>query len=149
MKLYEGMFLLNTNDCVRNWEEVKNAAEETITREGGKIVLSQKFDDAKLAYEVAGHKRATLYLLHFEAQGDAVANIRQRAGLIEAILRAMILVDEDGAVEIEASILEPPQRRDSRGPRRPDERHREPRPAPRGDRERTDAIRHETNRQGE
>jgi len=134
------MFLLNPNDCARNWEDVKNIVEEIIQREGGKIVLAQKFDDLRLAYEVAGHKRGTYYLAHFEAEGDAIARIRGRTALAEPILRAMILVDEDGPVEIPGSILQVSRmemgpRRDMSGSRRPRERQPEGAPARQSPRE--------------
>ena len=106
LKLYEAMFLLNPNDCARDWEEVQKIVHAAIEREDVKIVLTQKLDDQRLAYEVAGHKRATYYLVHLECDGQALPNIRRTATLTESILRALIVIDEDGAIEINPTMLQ-------------------------------------------
>ena len=106
MNLYEAMFLLNPNDCAREWDDVQKVVHSAIEREEAKIVLTQRFDDQRLAYEVGGHKRATYYLVHFEADGGALPAIRRTAGLTEAILRVLIFIDEDGAIEINPTILQ-------------------------------------------
>ena len=100
------MFLLNPNDCAREWDDVQKAVHSAIEREDAKIVLTQKFDDMRLAYAVAGHKRVTYYLVHFEAGGQALPGIRRTAALTESILRVLIFIDEDGAVEINPTILQ-------------------------------------------
>jgi len=106
LNLYEAMFLLNPNDCAREWDDVQKVVHNAIERGEAKIVLTQRFDDQRLAYEIAGHKRATYYLVHFEADGGALQAIRRTAGLTESILRVLIFTDEDGAIEINSIILQ-------------------------------------------
>ena len=112
------MFLLDPNECARAWDDVQGVVHGMIERDGGKLLLTQRLDDMKLAYEVAGHKRGTYYLVHMEAPGDAIATIRARAALTEVVLRLMIVIDEDGVTEISPTMLQmsrsegPFQRRD-------------------------------------
>ncbi|MFH0964942.1 MAG: 30S ribosomal protein S6 [Planctomycetota bacterium] len=106
MKLYEAMFLLNPNETARNWDEVRDLVHSRIEREGGKIVSTQKFDDMRLAYDMRGFKRATYYLVHFEGEGSVIAPLRRSAGLEESILRVLVLLDEDGAAELNPTILQ-------------------------------------------
>ena len=141
------MFLLDPNECARAWDDVQGVVHGMIERDGGKLLLTQRLDDMKLAYEVAGHKRGTYYLVHMEAPGDAIATIRGRAALTEVVLRLMILIDEDGVVEINPALLQmsrsegPFSRRDGgmRGgpPRGRDHRYDGP-----GDRDRDRGPRH-------
>ena len=141
------MFLLDPNECARAWDDVQGVVHGMIERDGGKLLLTQRLDDMKLAYEVAGHKRGTYYLVHMEAPGDAIATIRGRAALTEVVLRLMIVIDEDGVVEINPALLQmsrsegPFSRRDGgmRGgpPRGRDHRYDGP-----GDRDRDRGPRH-------
>ena len=68
----------------------------------------------RLAYDIGGFKRATYYLVHFEDEGAAVAPIRRAVGLDESILRVMIVLDEDGPIEINPQLLQALTREQSR-----------------------------------
>jgi len=115
LKLYEAMFVLNPNECAKNWEAVRDLVHTMIEREGAQITLTQKFDDVRLAYGIGGFRRATYYLVHFEDEGPAVAPIRRAVGLDESTLRVMIVLDEDGAIEINPQLLQGLTRDQSRG----------------------------------
>lgn len=97
MKLYEAMFLVNNNAAKENYEKVEAEVQSCITRFGGEIVNSIKWDDRRLAYEIMKQKRATYIVVHFNADGDSISKIERQCRLSEVILRVLIVADEDGA----------------------------------------------------
>ena len=96
VKLYEAMFVIDSARAKEDYAKAEGECLGCVTRHGGKIVKSVKFDDRKLCFEIGKAKRAVYILVHFEAEGDAIRKIERQAQLNENILRALVLVDEDG-----------------------------------------------------
>lgn len=122
MKLYEGMFLVDNARANNDWDAVAAHVHGILDRHGAVIKRSQKWGERKLAYEIAGHKRCTYMLVHFEVGGDAIGPIRRDAGLSDTIARTLIVVDQDGEElpDILGDVAPPPGRDgDSRRPRGP------------------------------
>ncbi|MBN1257553.1 MAG: 30S ribosomal protein S6 [Planctomycetes bacterium] len=96
MKLYEAMFIVNNNAAKENYEKVEAEALGCITRHGGEIVNTIKWDERRLTYEINKQKRGTFILCHFNAPHDAIGKIEKQCRLSEVILRVLIVVDTDG-----------------------------------------------------
>jgi small subunit ribosomal protein S6 len=96
LKLYEAMFVVNNNAAKEDYEAVEAEVQSCITRFGGEIVNSIKWDERRMAYEIKRQKRATYILVHFNAPEDSISKIERQCRLSEAILRVLIVVDEDG-----------------------------------------------------
>lgn len=96
MRLYEAMFVVNYNAAKENYEKVETECLGCITRHGGEIVNSCKWDERRLAYEIKNQKRATFVLAHFRSPAESLPRIERQCGLAEDILRVLITVDEDG-----------------------------------------------------
>jgi len=94
--LYEAMFIVDSAKAKEDYDKAEKACLDCITRHGGTIVKSIKWDDRRLAYEIEGIKRGTYILVHFEAEGEALGRIERQAMLSETVVRALILRDEDG-----------------------------------------------------
>jgi small subunit ribosomal protein S6 len=99
-RLYECMILADNNKAREHAAEVEAEMKGMIERFGGTVVNMERWEERKLAYEVrhagARHKRASYYLTHFEVDPAQVSRIERAFGLSEAVLRAMIIQDEDG-----------------------------------------------------
>ena len=100
MKLYEGLFLVDAKLAAQNGEQVENEIQQIVERAGGQLGRKQRWDDLRLAYPVKRRKRGTYYLVHFHAEGAAIAEMRSAANLSESILRAMFTVDIDGEKDL-------------------------------------------------
>jgi small subunit ribosomal protein S6 len=92
------MFVVNYNAAKENYEKVEAEVFNCITRFGGEIVNSIKWDERRLTYEIKRQKRGTYILCHFNAEGDAISKIERQAQLCEVVLRALILADQDGPI---------------------------------------------------
>lgn len=104
---YEAMFLLGaigTTEPQAALDMCRNAIE----RHGGKIMVIKRWDERRLAYEVAGQKRGTYILAYFTAPGGTVAGIERDVNLSEDMLRVLILkADHLNQQEMEAMEPQP------------------------------------------
>ena len=89
---YEGMFILDNNAATADFEATSGLVDAILKKHGANIVVNEKWDDRKLAYEIKGRRRGTYYLTYFQAEPDAIAKIDEDVHLTEDILRHMVLV---------------------------------------------------------
>jgi small subunit ribosomal protein S6 len=89
---FEAMFLLDNAAAVADFDGTSGVVDQILSKNGATIVVKEKWDERKLAYEIRGHKRATYYLTYFSAPTDAPVKISADAALNEKIIRHMILV---------------------------------------------------------
>ena len=117
MNNYEGMFLLDSAQVVKDLEATEAVVTGTLERYGAKMLLGGKWDERKLAYPIKRQKRGTYFLAYFQADGDAIRQVRRDLQLKEEVLRFLILAMPEETpvpetIEVKKSITE-----DERGPR--------------------------------
>jgi small subunit ribosomal protein S6 len=95
MKLYEGMFLFDSNLAVKDWPGLENHVREILTKNGAELVYAEHWPDRKLYYEIKGCKKGTYYLTYFRAPLGAVQGIQHDTELSERILRLLVIHDEE------------------------------------------------------
>ena len=111
---YEAMFLLGPIGAAEP-ENSLNMCRGIIERHGGEILVIKKWDERKLAYEVAGQKRGTYIISFFTAPGGAIAAIERDVSLSEDILRVLVLkADHLTKEEMAAGEPQPIQPREER-----------------------------------
>jgi len=129
VRIYEGMFVVPSGKAKEDFSKVTEHLREIIEKAGGRMINCVRWEDRKLAYEIAKQRRAVYVLSHFEAPAESISRIEQRCRLSETVLRALIVRDEDG---IEVPRREEDSRRDSRRSRRWSGRKDGGAPAPAG-----------------
>ncbi|MSR44490.1 MAG: 30S ribosomal protein S6 [Phycisphaerales bacterium] len=90
VRQYEGMFLFPqavTADLTAASDHVR----DSITRHGGEVVSLVKWDERRLAFDIAGNKRGVYFLAYFTAPTSSIASIERDCNLSERMLRAMIV----------------------------------------------------------
>ncbi|MDA0839520.1 MAG: 30S ribosomal protein S6 [Planctomycetota bacterium] len=96
-RLYEAMFLVDSNKANQDYEKVTSAIHNIITRHGGDIANSELWDnERKLAFQIGNYSKGTYVLVHFNAEPSRIEGIRHEYELFDQVIRVMILVDEDG-----------------------------------------------------
>ncbi len=93
MNVYEGMFLLGPIGAAEP-ENAMQMVRSVIEKHDGQIIVLKKWDERKLAYEIAGQKRGTYIISYFKAPSTAVAHIERDVKLSEDILRVIVLRSE-------------------------------------------------------
>lgn len=94
MKLYEGLFLVDSADAAADWSAVTGAVEKILSRADAEVVSLAKWDERKLAYEMKGRSRGTYILSYFNCAPGRIGAIERDVQLSEQILRVMILTTD-------------------------------------------------------
>ena len=91
MKLYEGLFLVDSALAASGWEQVNELIEKILHRSQAQIVSLRKWDERKLAYPIQGAARGTYLLAYFHCEPGLVRDIERDVQLSEQVLRTLIL----------------------------------------------------------
>lgn len=91
MRTYEGMFLLDSAQAVKDWDATVGVVTGILERYGAQLALNGKWDERKLAYPIKKQKRGTYYLAYFQAPTDSIQKMRDDLLLREEVLRFLIL----------------------------------------------------------
>ncbi len=112
---YEAMFLFG-GSAAGDLDQAQNLCRQIIEKHQGQILVLKKWDDRRLAYEVAGQKRGVYIIAYFKAPGTAVGAIEREVGLTDQILRVMVLrADHLNEQEMAAVEPQPVAPREERG----------------------------------
>ena len=90
MRTYEAMFLFDPS-VGADPTKVQQEVERLMQRAGAEIIMSDKWEERKLAYEIKGRKRGCYVLTFFRADQDKITPLERDAKLSESILRVLIL----------------------------------------------------------
>lgn len=101
MRLYEGMFIINSAVANTDWDTAVGEVQGILKNRGAEIQQCEKWEERKFAYIVKGQRRGVYLLIYFNAPPDSITLIKNDLKLSENVLRALIVkVDK---------IKEPPQ----------------------------------------
>jgi len=101
-KLYEGMFLMTQASVTAGIESALDIVRGMLERADAEIIHLYRWEERKLAYPIAGQKRGTFLLTHFNAPPTAIAAVERECNLSEDVLRVMMTrADYMGDVEME------------------------------------------------
>ena len=101
--IYEGMFLF-PQSAAADLRGVIDHVNSILDRAGAEVVAMQKWDERRLAYDIASNKRGLYILAYFKADRSRIPSIERACNLSELMLRAMVLRAEHvPAEEIEAA----------------------------------------------
>jgi small subunit ribosomal protein S6 len=94
-KLYEGMFLFDSNLAMKDWPGLEKHVHEILQKNQAELVYSERWPDRKLCYDIKGAKKGTYYLTYFRAPPNAVKGVQHDSELSERILRLLVLYDRE------------------------------------------------------
>lgn len=101
--IYEGMFLF-PQSAAADLRGVIDHVNSILDRADAEVVAMQKWDERRLAYDIASNKRGLYILTYFKADRSRIPSIERACNLSELMLRAMVLRAEHvPAEEIEAA----------------------------------------------
>lgn len=93
MKLYEGMFLVDSRKANRDWDSVEQHLTEILNKCGASIHRISRWAERKLAYPVKKHTRGVYVLTYFETPDEdgIITEIYRQVEISDAIIRALVL----------------------------------------------------------
>ena len=94
MKLYEGLFLVNSAEAAADWDATVAVIERVLERAGAEVLSLAKWDERKLAFELKGMSRGTFLLSYFKCDPLKIAGIERDVQLSEQIVRVLVLTTD-------------------------------------------------------
>ena len=133
-KVYEAMFLVDSAQAATDWEGTNSLIKTILEKAEAQIISIRKWDERKLAYDIAKKSRGAYILCYFNAPTSKITQIERDVQLSEKIMRVLILrgdhlTKEDMEKETPIAIMErqgtPPQAEPQQQAERTPERHKE------------------------
>ena len=90
-KVYEGLFLFDSNRYARDPSGVPGSVNEAIKDAGGDMLASRLWSEQKLAYPINGHRKGTYWLTYFRIDPTKLAGLNRTFQLNDGILRNLVL----------------------------------------------------------
>lgn len=91
-KVYEGLFLFDSNRYARDPSGVPASVNDAITAAGGEMLASRLWSEQKLAYPINGHRKGTYWLTYFRIDPLKLSGLNRTFQLNDGILRNLVLV---------------------------------------------------------
>src|SRR5690606_12184825 len=90
LRKYEGMFLFDPA-VTTDWDAVQAELDRLMKRAEARVIVAQRWDERRLAYEIRGRKRAVYALTYFEAEPTRISALERDAQISEAVLRCLVV----------------------------------------------------------
>lgn len=90
IKPYEGLFLFPQAALADLGSAVEHV-QTILSRAGAEVIAFSKWDERKLAYDIAGNKRGVYLLAYFKVATSKLVGIERDCNLSERLLRTLII----------------------------------------------------------
>jgi small subunit ribosomal protein S6 len=97
--VYEGMFIFDSNRFGRDPQAVSGQIPQMIEEAGGQVLVSRLWEERRLAYPIAGHRKGTYWLAYFRLDASQLKGLERKCRLSESILRVLFLKVEPRIVD--------------------------------------------------
>lgn len=91
-KVYEGLFLFDSNRYARDPSGVPASINDAIKDAGGEMLASRLWSEQKLAYPINGHRKGTYWLTYFRIDPLKLSGLNRTFQLNDGVLRNLVLV---------------------------------------------------------
>ena len=95
MNKYEMMFIVKSQGEEKDVKGVVTAVEKILKDNKAKISDSKDLGLKKLAYPIKKEINGYYHLINFEAEKDAIAEIKRKISINESVLRHLIIKKEE------------------------------------------------------
>jgi len=89
--VYEGMFILDSQEFNRDPDKISGEINRLIEEAGAEVLVSRIWEERKLAYPIAGHKKGVYWLTYFQMNGTQLSELEREFRLQGSIIRFLLL----------------------------------------------------------
>lgn len=89
--VYEAMFIFDSNRFARERAALPTEVEAMIKANGGEVLVSRLWEERRLAYPIAGHRKGTYWLIYFSSPTSAITPLNRACEIHDGILRQLVL----------------------------------------------------------
>jgi small subunit ribosomal protein S6 len=93
------MFILDSNRYARDPGGVASQIPQMVESLGGEVLASRLWNEQRLAYPIAGHRKGAYWLTYFRMETDKVVEFNRACQLNENVLRNLTLKVEPRLVD--------------------------------------------------
>ena len=97
--VYEGLFILDSDQYARNPDEVAGQIDRAIKDYEGEVLVSRLWEERKLAYPIKGHKRGTYWLAYFKLDASKVKDLNRQYQISDSVIRFLFVKVDPRLVE--------------------------------------------------
>ena len=97
--VYEGLFILDSDQYARNPDEVAGQVDRFINDFEGEVLVSRLWEERKLAYPIRGHKRGTYWLAYFKLDASRVKDLNRQYQISDSVVRFLFVKVDPRLVE--------------------------------------------------
>ena len=90
-RVYEGLFLLDSNRYARNPGGISKEIDEMIEKCGGEMLASRLWSEQRLAYPIEGHRKGTYWLTYFRLDSLKQGELNRACQLNDNVLRNLVV----------------------------------------------------------
>lgn len=109
LRNYEIMFLLDSGKYATDPNGVTDAVNVILDKIGAEVVSARPWMDAKLAYEIEGHRKGLHYLVYAKADSGNVQKLQRLCKLSDVVLRHLCILPPDQLFDLMAAALTEPE----------------------------------------
>lgn len=93
MKIYEGMFLVDSRKVNRDWDAVEAQLTEMLRKTGATVHRMTRWVERKLSFPIKRHSRGTYVLAYFETpdQEGVIGEIYRQSQISDTIIRSLVV----------------------------------------------------------
>ncbi len=89
--VYEGMFILDSNQYGRDPGGVSGQIAKMLESAGGSVMVSRLWEERRLAFPIKGHRKGTYWLTYVRLDSARLTGIQRQCELNDTILRCLFL----------------------------------------------------------
>jgi small subunit ribosomal protein S6 len=89
--VYEAMFIFDSNRFARERAALPAEVEGMIKANGGEVLVSRLWEERRLAYPIAGHRKGTYWLIYFKSPTSAITPLNRACEIHDGVLRQLVL----------------------------------------------------------
>ena len=94
MRKYEGMFIIKSELEEKLQDKAIDSINESIAKNGGKVINSEKWGKRKLAYPIENNREGLYCRFEFEIAPDSIPALKMAFKLNDDIVRELLIVKE-------------------------------------------------------
>jgi small subunit ribosomal protein S6 len=85
------MFIFDSNRFGRDPQAISGQIPQMVEEAGGEVLVSRLWEERRLAYPIAGHRKGTYWLSYFRLDPAQLKGIERKCRLSESIIRVLFL----------------------------------------------------------
>lgn len=89
--VYEAMFILDSNRFARDRAALPGEVEGAIKAAGGEVLVSQLWEERRLAYGIGSHRKGAYWLIYFRGPGTIVEPLNRQWEIHDGIVRHLVM----------------------------------------------------------